>query len=100
MIGQDITQITTDRGYIDSKLTSMNPNFAAVIVEMLKEADVKNNDVVAISFTGSLPGLNIAVMAAIQTLKLKPIIITSVGASNSGANDPYFTWLDMGKNFS
>jgi len=97
LIGQDITQITTDRGYIDSKLTSLNPNFAAVIVEMLKECDVKANDVVAISFTGSLPGLNIAVIAAIQTLKLKPVIITSVGASNWGANDPYFTWLDMEK---
>jgi len=31
----------------------------------------------------------------LQTLNLKPIIITSVGASNWGANDPYFTWLDM-----
>jgi poly-gamma-glutamate system protein len=97
LIGQDITQITTDRGYIDSKLTSINPNFAAVIVEMLKEAGVNNNDVVAVSFTGSLPGLNIAVLAAVQTLKLKPVIITSVGASNWGANDPYFTWLDMEK---
>jgi len=26
------------------------------------------------------------------------LIITSVGASNFGANDPYFTWLDMEKN--
>jgi poly-gamma-glutamate system protein len=97
LIGQDITQITTDRGYIDSKLTSLNPNFAAVVVEMLKDAGVNKNDVVAVSFTGSLPGLNIAVLAAVQTLKLKPIIITSVGASNWGANDPYFTWLDMEK---
>lgn len=97
LIGQDITQITTDRGYIESKLTAVNPNFAAVIVEMLKDADVKTNDVIAVSFTGSLPGLNIAVIAAVQTLRLKPIIITSVGSSNWGANDPYFTWLDMEK---
>jgi poly-gamma-glutamate system protein len=97
LIGQDITPITTDRGYIESKLTSTNPNFSAVIVEMLKEADVSSNDVAAVSFTGSLPGLNLAVLSAIQTLKLKPVIITSVGASNWGANDPYFTWLDMEK---
>jgi len=95
LIGQDITPITTDRGYIESKLTSTNPNFAAVIVEMLKEAEVEKNDVVAVAFTGSLPGINIAVLSALQSLKLKPIIITSVGASNWGANDPYFTWLDM-----
>jgi len=95
LIGQDITPITTDRGYIEAKLTATNPNFAAVIVEMLKEAGLEKNDYVAIAFTGSLPGLNIAVLAAVQTLRLKPIIITSVGASNWGANDPYYTWLDM-----
>lgn len=97
LIGQDITVITTDRGYIEAKLTSTNPNYAAVIVDMLKEANLKKDDIVAIAFTGSLPGMNIAVHSAIQVLDLKPIIITSVGASNWGANDPYFTWLDMEK---
>ena len=97
LIGQDITPITTDRGNIEAKLTATNPNFAAVIVEMLKEAGVEKNDIVAIAFTGSLPGLNISVHSAVQTLGLKPIIITSVGASNWGANDPYYTWLDMEK---
>jgi poly-gamma-glutamate system protein len=95
LIGQDITPITTDRGNIEAKLTATNPNFAAVIVEMLKEAGVEKNDIVAIAFTGSLPGLNISVHSAVQTLDLKPVIITSVGASNWGANDPYYTWLDM-----
>jgi len=95
LIGQDITPITTDRGYIEAKLTSTNPNFAAVVVEMLKEAELEKNDVVAVAFTGSLPGINIAVHSALQTLKIKPIIITSVGSSNWGANDPYYTWLDM-----
>jgi poly-gamma-glutamate system protein len=95
LIGQDITPITTDRGYIEAKLTSTNPNFAAVVVDMLKEVGLEKNDVVAVAFTGSLPGINLAVHSALQTLKLKPIIITSVGASNWGANDPYYTWLDM-----
>ena len=95
LIGQDLTPITTDRGFIEAKLTATNPNFAAVIVDMLKEAGLEKNDVVAIAFTGSLTGLNIAVHSAVQTLQLKPIIITSVGASNWGANDPDFTWLDM-----
>ena len=97
LIGQDITPITTDRGYIEAKLTATNPNFAAVVIDMLKEAELEKNDVVAVAFTGSFPGLNVAVHSAVQTLKLKPIIITSVGASNWGANDPYYTWLDMEK---
>jgi poly-gamma-glutamate system protein len=95
LIGQDITPITTDRGYIEAKLTATNPNFAAEIVLMLEETKLQKNDIVAVAFTGSIPGINIAVHSALQTLKLKPIIITSVGASNWGANDPYYTWLDM-----
>ncbi len=45
--------------------------------------------------TGSFPAMNISVLAAIEILELNPVIISSVGASNWGANDPYFTWLDM-----
>ncbi|MFH1121521.1 MAG: poly-gamma-glutamate system protein [Bacteroidota bacterium] len=95
LIGQEYTQITTDRGYIDAKLSSLNPNLAAVIVQYLKEAGLEENDRVAVAFTGSFPALNISVISAIEVLKLKPIIISSVGSSNYGANDPYFTWLDM-----
>jgi len=95
LIGQEYTLITTDRGYIDLKLSSTNPNFAAVIVQLLKEAGLREKDPVAVAFSGSFPGLNISTLAALQAMKLKPIIITSVGASNFGANDPYFTWLDM-----
>ena len=71
LIGQDITPITTDRGYIEAKLTSTNPNFAAVVIDMLKESELEKNDVVAVAFTGSFPGLNVAVHSALQTLKLR-----------------------------
>ncbi len=95
LIGQEYTLVTTDRGYIESKLTATNPNFAAVIVQYLKDAELEQGDNVAVAFTGSFPGMNLSVMAALETLELNPIVITSVGASNYGANDPYFTWLDM-----
>ncbi len=95
LIGQDYTLTTTDRGDIKSKLSSLNPNFAAVIVDMFKEAGLEKNDKVAVGCTGSFPGLNIALLAAAEVLHLDLIIITSVGSSNFGANDPYFTWLDM-----
>jgi len=95
MIGQEYTLVTTDRGYIEAKLSTTNPNFAAVIVQLLKDAGLEKNDHVAVAMTGSFPGLNISVLAALETLKMKPVIISSVGSSNFGANDPYFTWLDM-----
>lgn len=95
LIGQEYTQITTDRGYIEAKLSSTNPNFAALIVQLLKDAGVEKGDNVAVAMTGSFPALNISVLAALETLDLHPIVITSVGSSNWGANDPFFTWLDM-----
>ncbi len=95
LIGQESTLITTDRGNIESKLSSTNPNIAAIIVQYLKDAGVREGDYVAVGMTGSFPALNISVIAALEVLKTKPVIISSVGASDYGANDPFFTWLDM-----
>ncbi|MCU0611394.1 MAG: poly-gamma-glutamate system protein [Candidatus Eisenbacteria bacterium] len=95
MIGQEYTVITTDRGVLRAKLTSTNPNFAAAFVDMLGRAGLKPGDVIAVSLTGSLPCLNIALLAAAETMELRPITISSVGSSTWGANDPEFTWLDM-----
>ena len=95
LIGQEFTPLTTDRGDIDAKLSSLNPNMAAAVVQYLKEAGVSRNDPVAIAFTGSFRAMNISVMAAVEVLQLRPLIISSVGSSNFGANDPNWTWLDM-----
>jgi len=95
LIGEKETLITTDRGNLTAKLTTHNPNFAATIMEMFKKAKLKKGDKVALSCTGSLPALNIAVMSAAKILDLDLIIISSVGASMFGATDPDFTWLDM-----
>jgi len=45
--------------------------------------------------TGSFPGWNIAFLAACTALDVKPVIITSVGSSDWGANLPALSWLDM-----
>lgn len=97
LVGPQFSLITTDEGNLDHKLTTLNPNFAALMVELLMEADVQTGDRVAVSLTGSMPGANIAALAACDVMGLKPVIITSVGASQWGATDPYFTWLDMEK---
>lgn len=97
LIGQEYSPITSERGSFSAKSTTTNPNFAALVVQFLKELHVKEGDYIAVGITGSFPALNIAVSAALQTLKLKPIIICSVTSSSWGANDPDFTWLDMAK---
>ena len=62
---------------------------------MLLEAGVRKGDVVAIGMTGSLPGLNLAVLSACKAIGADPITMVSVGASMFGATDPPYTWLDM-----
>lgn len=95
MIGDRQSLIVTDRGNLSAKLTSLNPNFAAAIVEEFKKAKLKKGDLVAVSTTGSYPAINLAIMSAAQILNLNLVIISSVGSSMFGATDPEFTILDM-----
>ncbi len=95
LIGPEFSAITNARGDLDAKLTSLNPNFAAVIVEYCRRANLRAGDPVAVALSGSFPALNIGVYAALETLELQPVVTTSIGASMWGANDPAFTWLDM-----
>ncbi len=95
LIGVEYTDLTTTLGSLVAKRTSTNPAFAAVIVDMLDRAGVRPGDWVAVSFSGSFPALNIAVLSAARVLNLHPIIISSAGASMYGANHPDMTWLDM-----
>lgn len=95
LIGEAVTTATSEHGELSAKQTSINPNVAALVVDWLKKIGVKRGDAVAIGLTGSFPGLNIAVLAAVQTLGLQPIIIASAASSQWGANIPGLLWLDM-----
>lgn len=95
LIGPQFTMITTDRGAQRAKALAAHPNFAAAVTQMMLRAGVKPGDRVAVGMTGSLPGLNIAVLSACKACGTEPVIITSVGASMFGATDPEMTWLDM-----
>ena len=87
--------MTTSRGHLPAKQIAVNPNFAAVVVHMLKRAGVEPGDPVAVGFSGSFPAINICVMAALEATGARPIIISSAGASQWGANIPTFMWPDM-----
>ena len=95
LVGSLFSLITTDEGDLDAKLTTLDPNFAAGVVELLVKMNLQEGDTVAVLLTGSMPGANIAVLTAAKTLGLVVKSITSVGASQWGANNADFTWLDM-----
>lgn len=95
LIGKSVTSITTSRGLLSQKLTSLNPNLAAVFIEYLKKMNLDKGDYVAVGFTGANPGANLALYAALETMELNPVIIVSLGSAGFGANRLDFTWLDM-----
>ncbi len=95
MIGSETSLIASKYGHLPAKRTSVNPNFAAVAVELLRRAGVKAGDLVAVGVSGSFPAVNVAVYAAIEALDAQAVVIASVSSSQFGATEPRLTWLDM-----
>ena len=95
LIGQKHTLITSVEGSHNAKLSSLNPNMAAMVVQMFREAGLRSGQKVAVAVSGSFPGINLAVYSACKVLDLDPVVLASVSSSWYGANDPDFTWLDM-----
>lgn len=95
LVGEEMSPLVTTLGSLSAKRAATNPAFAALAVDLLRRAGVREGDVVAIGFSGSLPGLNLAVLSAASALRLQPLVIGSVGTSQWGATNPAFTWLDI-----
>lgn len=95
MVGLSSSPVTTNTGSLPAKRTTINPNWAAVVVDLLYAAGVQQGDTIALGFSGSFPALNLASLCAAQVMRLEVVAIASVGASSWGANVPGLTWLDM-----
>lgn len=95
LIGLEDSPITTSLGQIEAKRTSANPNFAGCIARMLRDAGVDRGDAVAVGASSSFPAMILATLAAVETIGAKPVMISSLGASNWGANNPAFTQLEI-----
>jgi poly-gamma-glutamate system protein len=95
LIGLEFAPITTSRGNLEAKRTTTNPNFAALLVHLLREADVREGDSIAIGASGSFPALIVATLSAAKAMNVRALPIYSVGASQWGANERLFTWLHM-----
>lgn len=95
IIGRTMTSITSKPANLRAKQMSVHPQFPAIVVETLVAAGVRRGDTIAVGWTGSFPGLNIALAAAIESLELRALPIASIAASQYGANEPSLTWPDM-----
>jgi poly-gamma-glutamate system protein len=95
MIGFASSITTTNSGSLAAKRTTVNPNWAAVLVDLLHRANVQRGDLVAVGVSGSFPALNMAALVAADVIGADTVTIASAGASSFGANIPEFGWLDM-----
>jgi len=95
LIGLETSSITSSLGQLEAKRTTLNPNFAALAVRLLLEAGARPGDTIAVGASGSFPGLILAALSAARALEIRPLVISSLGASQWGANDPAFHWFHM-----
>jgi poly-gamma-glutamate system protein len=95
LIGPELTSLTTTTGTLEAKRSTINPNFAALILHWLQVGGVNRGDTIAIACSGSFPGLLIASLSAAKALDLHSKVILSMGASSYGATNPEFTLLDL-----
>ena len=64
LIGPEWSDLTTTLGDPEAKRTTINPNFAGLIAELLIQAGVKQGDTIAIGSSASFPALLIASLSA------------------------------------
>jgi poly-gamma-glutamate system protein len=95
LIGIKSSPITTSLGNLGAKRTATNPNFAGLLVLLLRKAGVESGDAIAVGASGSFPGLIVAVISAAKAMGVDALVIASLGASQWGANHPRFHWLCM-----
>lgn len=95
LIGLPFSPITTTLGSLPAKRTGAQPDAAALMVRLLRQAGVHAGDRVAVDSSGSFPGFAIASLVAAKALGAEAVSVVSIGASTYGANRPDFTLADM-----
>jgi poly-gamma-glutamate system protein len=74
---------------------SASPAWPRALVREFHRAGLRRGDVVAAAFSGSFPGINLAVMSASEAMGLRLIAVSSVTASSWGATEAGFTWPEV-----
>lgn len=94
LLGKDFSEITSTLGSLEAKETALNPEFAGLICKWLLENKIDSTKTVGVIISGSFPSIALSSLAAIQTLSAKAVLISSLGSSTYGANEPEATWID------
>jgi poly-gamma-glutamate system protein len=83
---------TTSLGQKEAKQTAAQSGWCRVVACLLDSLRIGPTDTVAVTMTGSFPGLNLAVLATLEAGNIPYRSVASLGASTYGANDSTFNW--------
>jgi poly-gamma-glutamate system protein len=95
LIGGELTPLMTTLGNLEAKRVSTNPAWARVLTSRLYRAGIRRGDLIAASFSGSFPALNLALTLAADAIGANVLAVSSVTASTYGANQAGFTWPEI-----
>lgn len=95
LIGPEWTELTTSLGMTEAKRTSLQPDFAALMVKYYQQAGLQSGDTVCCGMSGSFPGLNLAAVCAANAMDLNIKVIASYGSSMYGATRIDMTIVDI-----
>lgn len=95
LIGSEWSPLVTTLGDIEAKRAGVSPAWPRAFVREFHRAGLRRGALVAASFSGSFPGLNLAVMCAAHAMGLDLVAVSSVTASSWGATEPGFTWPEI-----
>jgi poly-gamma-glutamate system protein len=92
LIGPEFGSYATTLGKLSAKQTAAQSGWCRVIACMLDSLDIGSKDTVAVTMTGSFPGLNLAVLSTLEAAKIPYRCVISLGASTFGACDSTWNW--------
>jgi poly-gamma-glutamate system protein len=95
LIGSEVTPLVTTLGSLEAKRLAASPAWARRLTVEFSGAGVGPRSSIAASFSGSFPGLSLAVVCAAHALDSRVVAVSSVTASTWGATDPGFTWPEI-----
>ncbi len=92
LIGDADGIFTTSLGQKEAKQTAAQSGWCRVVACLLDSLRIGPRDTVAVTMTGSFPGLNLAVLLTLEAGGIPYRCVASLGASTYGANDSTFNW--------
>lgn len=95
LVGVEWSWLTSTPGNLKAKRLSADARWIGIYTDWFRAAGLEAGDRVAISASGSFPGLFLAARLAAEEYGLEPVLAASLAASNYGANVPAFDLYAM-----